>query len=285
MALTRQEKEELFNDLLHFLSQSSTSVEDLKEVQNLGEINSFPAYKKDTKELVTIPTSTLTKASEDANNAAQQANMAGAVANRAAQQATSAANSIPNLIEQAKEELRTTVNEEVQSAAEQVKDNLDIYKFSPTSVIFDGTYIFTAQEKSLHYEVFDGLLKNHSKLILGSFYFVPPSDRKPSGGGPSLEVKTPIEYVINRVSSQYITEVVEFVLTSSPVIDTTNNTMSFNIADIKVERTEVTNPLTSVVTPAIEIRWNIQKTIEIKLSGDTTTLEEINSTEITDLKL
>lgn len=286
MALTKQEKEELFNDLLHFLSQSSTSVEDLKEVQNLGEINSLPAYKKDTKELVTIPTSTLTKASEDANHAAQQAMMAGATADRAAREATSAANSIYNLIEQAKEELKTTVNEEVQSAAEQVKDNLDIYNFSSSSVTFDSTYIFTAQEKSPHYRTFDGLLKNYSKLILGSFYFVPPSDREPSGGeGPSLEVKTPIQYVINQQSSvMFLREAVEFVLTSSPVIDTTNNTMSFNIANIKVERTEVTNPLTSVVTPAIEIRWNIQKTVEIKLSGDTTTLEEINSTEITDLK-
>nr|DAH01855.1 MAG TPA: hypothetical protein [Crassvirales sp.] len=59
--------------MLAFLSRSSVSVEDLPEAGSLDDVNSFPAYKKDSKELVTIPSSALKEASNKADAAAQSA--------------------------------------------------------------------------------------------------------------------------------------------------------------------------------------------------------------------
>lgn len=55
MALTQQEKEELYNEFLDRLSQSSVNIEDLDVASRLDEISSLPAYRRGTNELVTIP--------------------------------------------------------------------------------------------------------------------------------------------------------------------------------------------------------------------------------------
>lgn len=264
MALTKQEKEELFNDLLHFLSQSSVSVEDLKEVQNLGEINSFPAYKKDTKELVTIPTSTLTKASEDANNAAQQANMAGAAANRAAQQATSAAQSVQHAIENLPSQVETTVTE-----------RLGIYEISPIMINFtNSSNRQVYQEGDVQYQQLDDLLNNYAKFILGSLYLSPYV--------PNKKTVFYDEYRLNRRESGDEGFIGWAPIVSTPFLSAKKDCISFSIADIIIERVDASS---DDGVDGIAVQLEVLKTIQIRLSGGKTTyLEEINSTEITDLK-
>lgn len=104
--MTKQEKDELFNELLAFLSKSSVSVEDLPEANSLDDVNSFPAYKKDSKELVTIPSSALKEASNKADAAAQSAlsaaqscTIAGANANSAVVRVNQTLNSLPGQVE------------------------------------------------------------------------------------------------------------------------------------------------------------------------------------------
>lgn len=104
--MTKQEKDELFNELLAFLSRSSVSVEDLPEAGSLDDVNSFPAYKKDSKELVTIPSSALKEASNKADAAAQsalsasqQCMIAGANANSAVGRVKQTLNSLPGQVE------------------------------------------------------------------------------------------------------------------------------------------------------------------------------------------
>jgi hypothetical protein len=84
MAITDQEKEEIKTLVVNEITTMSISIDELTTTTDLNVVESFPAYKKNSDDLVKVSVASLSEASE---KAATTANSAAAYAERASQSA------------------------------------------------------------------------------------------------------------------------------------------------------------------------------------------------------
>jgi methyl-accepting chemotaxis protein len=85
--MTTEEKQELIQDVINEITTQSTSIDELDTATSLDQVESLPAYKKDTSTLVRV---SMEMISEPATTAAEKADTATAAAQRATAEAAHA---------------------------------------------------------------------------------------------------------------------------------------------------------------------------------------------------
>lgn len=97
--MTNEERQEIIQDVINEIVTQSTSIDELPPAESISNVESLPAYKKGTSDLVSVPLSLISKPAVDAaaaaTQAAEQATLAKQEADAAsknANEATAAAN-------------------------------------------------------------------------------------------------------------------------------------------------------------------------------------------------
>lgn len=148
MALTQQEKQELIQDVINEITTQSTSIDELDVVDSVNNVDSLPAYQRNTSNLVKVPIPLISKpavdaaatanaAAEKANTSAKQADAAKEAAEQATQEATQAkeqAEEATRKTNEVAEGLSTAINEigtkanNADKLSKQLSDQLQDYK-------------------------------------------------------------------------------------------------------------------------------------------------------------
>ena len=128
MALTQDERDELIQEVVNEITTQSTSIDELKTVTSLDQIESLPAYKKNSTELVKVPIPLISKPAIDA---AVAANRAASSAKSAASEATTAKNETIAAKEAAEE--ATANAQDATSRVNQAMDEINTIKTTANS--------------------------------------------------------------------------------------------------------------------------------------------------------
>lgn len=123
MALTKDEKDELIQDVINEITTQSTSIDELPEATSLDQTTSLPAYKKNSTDLIKVPISLISKPATDAATAA---NSAASAANSAAAQATQAKKEATEAKEET--ELATSAAKDATARVNQAMDDINSIK-------------------------------------------------------------------------------------------------------------------------------------------------------------
>lgn len=90
--MTNEERQEIIQDVINEIVTQSTSIDELPPAESLSNVESLPAYKKGTSDLVSVPLSLISKPAVDAAAAATQAAEKATLAKQEADAASKNAN-------------------------------------------------------------------------------------------------------------------------------------------------------------------------------------------------
>lgn len=90
--MTTEERQEIIQEVVNEIVTQSTSIDELPSATSTEDVESLPAYKKETSELISMPISLISKPAVDAATAANTAAENANLAKQNADAATSAAN-------------------------------------------------------------------------------------------------------------------------------------------------------------------------------------------------
>ena len=71
--MTNEERQEIIQDVINEIVTQSTSIDELPPAESISNVESLPAYKRGTSELVSVPLSLISKPAVDAAASATQA--------------------------------------------------------------------------------------------------------------------------------------------------------------------------------------------------------------------
>ena len=113
--MTNEERQEIIQDVINEIVTQSTSIDELPPAESISNVESLPAYKRGTSELVSVPLSLISKPAVDAaasaTQAAEAATLAKQEADAASKEAVEATEAANEATETAIEASRTVLEQ------------------------------------------------------------------------------------------------------------------------------------------------------------------------------